>query len=603
MFEAYKVGVTLSLQNQVSSVLGFIARDFIKVDKEAKKLQATLREIKLLGMGGAILGGAGFLGLGMIKSTLEPAKEYVNQLTRMNMAGMKQKEIAEAIAASWKNTGVVMTSTVTSNLATIGNIRAMTAGGTEEAIRLLPITSKIAAVMAASNESKYSAKAEDTALAMVRALDIIGATNDPSGKEVEKQAAMMSKVILSTFSKVTPQMFQGVFAYARQGKYGMSNEFKYEILPTIMEERASGTGGGGGGSKGVGPAIAALYRVTNQGYVNKKSLSEWQKLGYVDAHTALKTTTTGTTVGSMRDSEKAASNSFLWALDLVAKIKSVYGSKATPEFIKRELGGLFRGNQLAADLVMEYFVKEQTFERNQARIRGAQDYNSAYDTATKMGPLTADQMVTAQWTNLKTVLGLEVIPVLIPFLHKLAEGLRSLTAFARDNPGVTTGIVGTFAALSGLAATSGALMIVGAGIKLLNIGFVALSGVPLVTVGTGLGAVATGLSVLATPVAALMAILGLKAAYKDSNIYKHTFGAVGALYDIVTSPYAHGGAGFAPPASGKPVQVHTQVNLDGHQIAKVVTKHQAKAMNTPMSGTSGFDGRMSYVPSGATGAW
>jgi hypothetical protein len=39
MFEAYKVGVTLALTNQVSGVLGFIARDFIKTKAAATALQ------------------------------------------------------------------------------------------------------------------------------------------------------------------------------------------------------------------------------------------------------------------------------------------------------------------------------------------------------------------------------------------------------------------------------------------------------------------------------------------------------------------------------------------------------------------------------------
>src|SRR5579875_2156142 len=111
MFEAYKVGVTLSLQNQVSGVLGLIARDFIKVDKEAKKLQATLKEIKLLGLSGAVLGGFGFMGLGAIKAAVKPASEYVHQLELAKAAGMKQLEIAEATKAAWKATGDVMTTT------------------------------------------------------------------------------------------------------------------------------------------------------------------------------------------------------------------------------------------------------------------------------------------------------------------------------------------------------------------------------------------------------------------------------------------------------------------------------------------------------------
>src|SRR5271169_5780650 len=111
MFEAYRVGVSLALQNQVSGVLGLIARDFVKVDYAAKRLRGTLKEIKLLGLSGAIVGGAGFLGLGLIGKAVKPASEYVHQLQLAKAAGMSQLEIAKATTAAWEATGQVMTTT------------------------------------------------------------------------------------------------------------------------------------------------------------------------------------------------------------------------------------------------------------------------------------------------------------------------------------------------------------------------------------------------------------------------------------------------------------------------------------------------------------
>src|ERR1700722_3480764 len=111
MFEAYKVGVTLALTNQVSGVLGLIARDFIKTKTEAAALQLELKKIKLIGMSGAILGGAGFMGLMAIKGAVKPASEYVHQLELAKAAGMSQLEIAQATGAAWETTSQVMTTT------------------------------------------------------------------------------------------------------------------------------------------------------------------------------------------------------------------------------------------------------------------------------------------------------------------------------------------------------------------------------------------------------------------------------------------------------------------------------------------------------------
>ena len=43
MIEAYKIGFTIALTNQVSGVLAVISRDLAKSDADAKRLQATLR--------------------------------------------------------------------------------------------------------------------------------------------------------------------------------------------------------------------------------------------------------------------------------------------------------------------------------------------------------------------------------------------------------------------------------------------------------------------------------------------------------------------------------------------------------------------------------
>ena len=52
------------------------------------------------------------------------------------------------------------------------------------------------------------------------------------------------------------------------------------------------------------------------------------------------------------------------------------------------------------------------------------------------------------------------------------------------------------------------------------------------------------------------------------------------------------GLGSGNSMSGKPIQVNTQVNLDGRPIAQVVSQHQANAAKSPPSSNSGFDGRL-----------
>src|SRR5580692_3874792 len=108
MFEAFKIGITIALTNTVSSALGLMQKDFAKTDAAALKLRTTLNEIKVLGASGIMFGAVGYAGFKLLEGAVKPAAEYAHQLNIMNMAGMKQAEIADAVGAAWKNSSEVL---------------------------------------------------------------------------------------------------------------------------------------------------------------------------------------------------------------------------------------------------------------------------------------------------------------------------------------------------------------------------------------------------------------------------------------------------------------------------------------------------------------
>ena len=488
MFEAFKVGVTIALTNQVSKGLSAIGRDLalnakqidktrasyaklgrdtIKMDlqfaqatRKVNAFNASMRQMKILTGAGLVTGAAGYAMLKPLGAATKAAEEYAHQLNILKMGGLTQVEMAESVGLAWKTAHEIMTSNPTGNLRNILDLKNIT-GSLAEAKQLLPIVTKIQAAMAASSESRISGHAQEIGFSMGKALDMIGAVKDQN--ELMKQAAMMSKVVVATQNRVTPAMFQSVFQYARQGKFDMSDEFKYEILPSLMLEAATGKGGGGG-SKGVGPMIAAMYRVTNQGYINKKSLPEWASLGIVSPGTALKTTTSGTTVGPMKDAAGAASKPFQWVNEvLVPSIRAKYGQNITDQFIRAEINGLYRGNQLAASGAVEFFEKKTNFDRDQKIIRKAMNYEDAFKEAMKNDPNTARAAAAAQWETLQTLIGLRIIPILLPALHKLANGLNALSQWAERHPIRFNWLVYGFTALGAAMAFGGAVMLLRAG--------------------------------------------------------------------------------------------------------------------------------------------
>ena len=95
MFEAYKVGITIALTNKVSSALAVIGKDLVGVDLKAAKLNATLREIKMVGLAGALLGGTGLIGLRALDKSYEAAKKYeqaLNQFKAINLGDTVNKD-------------------------------------------------------------------------------------------------------------------------------------------------------------------------------------------------------------------------------------------------------------------------------------------------------------------------------------------------------------------------------------------------------------------------------------------------------------------------------------------------------------------------------
>jgi len=643
MLDAYTVAVRVSLNgaDQLTTGLMGISRAFAKVHGDATRLQSKLDKIKLSLAAGAAIGGAGALGLAFLAKSVRPASEYAHQLNIINMAGLKQVEVAQAVAAAWRNSGEVMTTSATENLKALLDLRNVL-GSMPQAMAALPVVSKVGAVMAASSEGRISNNAQDIAFMMAKALDIIGAARDP--QTFAREAGMMSKVVAAFQNRVTPRQYQGVFQYARQAKFDLSDEFKYEILPSLMLEASAGANSLGGGSRGVGPMLAAFYRVTNQGYVNRAALPLLQRLGWINPHTALRTTTQGTTVGPMVEAGLAASNPFIWAMHRDRDIRRVFGENISADRERQIVNQAFRGNQLAAALMVEFLSKPANFRRDQAIIRGAMPYGQAYDVAMKNDPETKMAALRAQWTNVSTQLGLTILPTLISATAKLTEGLRWLGTEMKRHPTLTKTLGRALAGLSVAGVVAGGLIILA--------GTISAIGIIVPAAAAGIGLLGAAIAAIGAPVllaiaaaAALGIGLGLLAKHwreiwpamqkVATTAWTEIQTKMGALWSAITSAASTGfenlKAGFlnffhviaqwmrehiphfmdgpaAPGSRGSPghprhpvhpamiggtpgrsgvvaplhisnmVEVHSHTHLNGRQIALTVSEHLAKAV-------------------------
>ncbi|WP_020472359.1 phage tail tape measure protein [Zavarzinella formosa] len=581
MFEAYKVGVTLALTNQVSGALAFIARDFIKVDKEAKKLQGTLKEIKLLGLSGAIIGGAGFMGLAAIRGAVKPAGEYVHQLELAKAAGMSQLEIAQATGAAWATTGKVMTTTAAENIKAVRELR-MVFGDTADAIKFLPQMQTIQAVLDNVLHGTGGVGAKDVAFTAAKMLELRGASMNP--ETFGRQADLITKAVIASGGKVTPQMLLMAQKFAGIGGTSFSNDFMYGIMPTIVQEL---------GGPSAGTSLTSMYRALVGGRMDKRSLAVWQKLGLADTSRAdIGKDLAMVNPANIAGSELFKTNPFQYVQQVLLPALRAHGI-ISPADQGAVIDQLF-SNRNAGRIANIFGTQGPRIMKDFDLIGGAGS-TSAYARMMKHDPEMGYRALSAQWENLKTSLGITLVPVLIPFLRSLTETLNSLAGFAQRHPTLTKGLMLTLTALSGLAAIGGGLLVAGAAFKLMGVGLPLivtplqmLGGIPLAGIASGLGLVGVALAALAPVVfhKQIADAIDSKAPGIGDFLYK------------ATTPSEWFSTVGAPKNNSKPVQVSTKVMLDGRQIANVVSGHLYDDMNRDLGSGGGFDNRLSFAGPG-----
>src|SRR5712692_599528 len=540
MFEAYKVGIKLSLINHVSPGLLLMSKQLSQTDKAAELLQTRLNKIRPLGMTGAAPGRAGFMGLGVLAKMIKPVEEYARQLNTMNTAGLKHKEMADAIGTAWKTTGAVITTTASENLRSLMDLRNVM-GNMEKARMALPVIARVQAVLAASSEGQIAGNAKELAYSMAKELAIGGAAKSP--EMFARQAELMAKVIIATHGRVTPEALNRVFA--RQAKFGLGNEYRYEILPSLIRDRAFSGGGG---------------------------------------------------TGAMKAAELAKANPFAWVQEaLVPAIENQYGKNLTRDQSMPHILEIARDNRLAAKLIMEFAFKPNDFLRDQASVRGTMSAADAYKAAISGDLNTAEEALGAQWINFKTALMLSVVPVLIPALNKISSGLQDFARWTRENQPLVKNLVTGFAALAGTLAFGGVVVAVTAGLSGLGT-VLGLISWPVIAFTAGIVGIYFALKKLSDWIGSAdnWFAKGLRWLENGSTA------PIGVNQGRDLNWFMKDPLGFNPIAPARPnyVQVNAVYNIDGRKIAEHVSTHQARSLAGPQRGTSFIDTLMGPPPVG-----
>lgn len=549
MFDAYKIGIKIAVTENVTKTLFGMMGAFKGVQKEAdiltKKLNG-LSKIKAI-TGTALLGVAGLSSI-VLRKSVKPANDYLTQIDKMNIAGMKHAEIIKSVNQAWAIDKNVPTSNVSENLAAILQTR-MVFGHTKDAIDFLSEIQKSQAVL-----RFVTGNNTDESYELSKSLEMRGATKNLS--EFSKQMNMMTKSIIASGGKVTPSDFLTTFKYGNSAAQGWSDFFTYEILPTAIQEVKSKGGSGGR----AGTALMSSMQAMVGGVISQKSLTTYHKLGLLDLSKEI-----FNKVGSLKGIEpmgiKGASlfvsNPFSWVDQYLrpALIKSGYN---TPQKQQEILPYLF-GNRTAQFIMGQFLLQPWKFQRDQRLIEQTKGLDQSYGIISK-NPGVSYGAFNNQLTNLLTSIG----KVFLPFFIRQLTGLNKILQTIISHGGNAEKFIKGF-------------------------------GIFMFVLGSALTALfspilATGMIVVGIVFAIVNVFEKLFAFFKTLPPILH---AVGGL---ITHDFNGSGAASINPA--KTFTKATGLNhvgdvyIDGEKTGKIISRHQANAATKATNNISHFDTSM-----------
>jgi hypothetical protein len=581
MIEAYKVGITISLYNKVSHALGFIRSDLAKTDAEAKKLRATLGQINKLGIAGVILGGAGYAGLHALGKTLDAAKEY-----QQAFAQMKSLNLGDAVntqADKFARGSSVIGASATDLMRTTRDLTTVL-GDFGMAQKLAPGFAQLKF----ANQAVYGGHGMDFNEGQLRALEKIiemkGGFKSP--QEFLAQASMMQQVIAGTGGMVKPNDYLAFIKTAGvAGRLLDNKSFYYGMEPLIQEL---------GGNR-VGTGLMSAYNNLAQGRSTVRASTELMRLGLLDPK-MVDYTKIGTIKqvrpGALKDTAGFGANPYGWMQDTLLPAMRSKGV-TSEQGVLQEMGVIF-GNRTASSLFSLMFLQQEKIAKNMAMSQNAMGADQLVKLA-RTSPQGAEMALGKAWENLKIASGEALIPVIIPALNKLAAAIRVIGQWVYRHPRMFDALIYGFAGLSAALLFSGSVLTLKAAFMGINLLMPTLAGTITASVLPALGLLGGALAALAGIAYHKEIANKIDAAAPGIGDWLYRMNHPGgrkdldAYYDL-------------PPAKGKGTTVNTTVNLDGRQIATVVSHHQSKAASGPSSSASGFDGRMTPAY-GGTGSW
>jgi len=278
MIEAYKIGVTLALNNHVSHGLSMMASDFARTEAEAKALQKRISSIQSQAMKGALFAGIGIAGLSLFKAPLEEAKKFQTETAKFASLGFGTAVTNQAVqfAHGMKTIGT----SATENMSLVSDAMAVF-----KDLHHAEFAAPIMAKMKFANEAVFGQKGGEHSAKFMDMLKVIEFRKGLSSQEeFETQANFVQKVISGSRNRVDATQLLTALKTGGVALSQRSNKDFYLGAEPLIQEF-------GGNRYGTG--AMSIYQNLVQARGTMSAQNELMRLGLLDPKMVKQNPTTG----------------------------------------------------------------------------------------------------------------------------------------------------------------------------------------------------------------------------------------------------------------------------------------------------------------------
>ena len=617
MFEAYKVGITIALTNKVSSALMLIGKDLKATDAAALRLKNTLKEIKLLGIAGALVGGTGLIGLRLLDKSYEAAKKYeqvLNQFKALNLGDSVNRD-----ADKFARGANIMGASATDLIGTVRDLHTAL-GDYGMAKQLAPQIAQ----MKFANKAVFGDHGMDMGdrqlQAMEKIIEMKGGFKSPDA--FMAQANMMQKVISGTGGMVKPSDFMNFIKTAGVAGRLLSNEMFYYTMEPLIQEMTGGR---------VGTGTMSAYNNLAQGRSTVRAAKEMMRLGILNP-SMVEYDKIGQVKrilpGALKGMDEYTSNPYQWMKDVLIPHMAAKGI-TSESGVLNEMGAIF-GNRTGSNLFSLMFLQQDKIAKNMAISQKAMDVGQLLKLA-KSSPQGAEMALGMAVENLHIAAGRALLPIIIPGLLKLADALRSLGEWIDHHPVRFDYLVKGFAGLAAAMTIGGTILLLTAAFKGLALVLRLSSFVPMLKMfGTAfstfgrlflvsgpVGLTIAGIGIVVTAAYEIYThwdsikpkLLGVWEGVKNwlSNMLDWIGGVgknLGSFGPGNLSGHTGGGrfgSWHAPAPATQTLIVNN--HMDPEKNARSVFRIGANRMSGPSTSGAGYNPRIDHMPTGVSASW